>query len=335
MEDLFLQKPNQDLLDEQGVITLSSFLKPEELQALRDLYFNYHPDGIPPQMRDGIHMTIWCSDSKYKTEIREAIKEIIRPACERYFKDFRVVTPVFIVKVKGQQTTFPIHQDWSVVDETKHRAFNLWIPVVDVDAKNGGLWMVHGSHRMPTYVRGAGLLFPQFYKAEPYIREKMVPVDAPAGTGVLFYHRSLHGSPPNQSDQPRIAIAVSILPKEVPLHIYFQQDEKSPLEVYHPHDTFIYEFENVRDDTPKIPPKGQLVATLPPHRHPVINPDMITAVLEGNQEGWEQFQGNPIGHGTSGQQKENGENGTKSQAKHPTKGNKSFFGKVKSLFGGS
>lgn len=280
MEELFINDALRDRIDESGVVTVP-LLNAEELQALRDFYQELHPDGIPPQLRDGIHMTIWCADYDYKVRIRERLMEIVMPACERYFKDFRIVTPVFIVKVKGEQTKFPIHQDWNVVDEEQHRAFNVWIPLHDVDSGNGSLWHVPGSHRLPTVIRGAGLLFPNLYPIESHIRPVMKSLDLEAGQAMVFYHRLIHGSPPNLSEEPRVVVSFTVLPKEVPMHIYFQKDAESPLQIYHPPDDFIYQFENVRDHTDKLPPKGLLVAERPPHVPVRLTPEVFDAHFPG------------------------------------------------------
>jgi hypothetical protein len=61
----------------------------------------------------------------------------------------------------------------------------------------------------------------------------------------------------------------------VSLHIYFQRDAASPLNVYHPPDDFIYGFTNVRDQTAMRPPAGDPVAVLPPHAPaPIIDKDV-------------------------------------------------------------
>lgn len=263
MEHLFQDPLHQAQLDRDGCVVVP-FLSEAELGALRAFYHAHHPDGMPPQMRDGIHMTIWCSDRAYKDDVREGLKRLLAPAAERLYQDHRLVTPVFIVKRQGADTTFPIHQDWNVVDETRHRAFNMWIPLHDVDEKNGALWIVKGSHRFPNHVRGPGYLFPRLYHLEGHIRPLMEPMAMKAGQALIFYHRVLHGSPPNQAADPRVVVAMSVLPRQVPLHIFFQRDAQSPLHVYHPHDEFIYEFENVRDQTALKPPSGEPVAIQPP-----------------------------------------------------------------------
>lgn len=280
MEALFLDSENEKVLDERGVTTVP-LLTPEEVRELNDFYREIHPDGLPPQMRDGIHMTIWCSDRAYKDRVREKLLSVLEPACQRLFQDFRIVSPVFIVKRKGADTTFPIHQDWNVVDEEKHRAFNVWVPLHAVDAHNGSLWHVPGSHRLPTIVRGPGLLFPRLYDIKDHIRPAMKSLSLEAGQAMVFYHRLIHGSPPNQNDEPRVVISFSLLPREVPLHIYFQKSEESPLQVYHPDDLFIYGFDNVRDDTPFVPPEGELVEERPPHEPVNLTPEMFDQYFPG------------------------------------------------------
>lgn len=280
MEALFQNDSLHQDIDERGVVTLP-LLTPEEVKEISDFYNELHPDGNPPQMRDGIHMTIWCSDYDYKVKIREKLLSVLQPALERTFKDFRIVSPVFIVKRKGSDTTFPIHQDWNVVDEEKHRAFNVWMPMHSVDANNGSLWHVPGSHRLPNIIRGPGILFPNLYKLPEHIAPAMRSLSLEAGEGMVFYHRLIHGSPPNQNDQPRVVVSCSILPKEVPFHIYFQKENESPLQVYHPEDNFIYNFENVVEDTGKLAPEGALVEERAPYQPVAISPAVFDSHFPG------------------------------------------------------
>lgn len=280
MENLFQAEALHQDIDERGVITLP-LLHPEEVQEIKDFYQELHPDGIPPQMWDGIHMTIWCSDFDYKIKVREKLLSILQPALERTFQDFRIVSPVFIVKRNGAETTFPIHQDWNVVDEEKHRAFNVWIPLHAVDANNGSLWHVPGSHKLPNMVRGPGLLFPNLHDLPDHIAPVMKSLSLTPGEAMIFYHRLIHGSPPNHGDAYRVVVSCSVLPKKVPFHIYFQQDLESPLQVFHPEDDFIYHFENVREDTGRLAPEGTLVEERPPYQPVAITREIFESHLPG------------------------------------------------------
>ncbi len=279
MNPLFRSAALHQQLERDGVLA-APLLGAAELEAIREFYYTVNPAGVVPQLRDGIHMTIWCSDADYKAQIREELQRLLRPAVERLFNDCRMVAPVFIVKIPGEQTTFPIHQDWSVVDETRHTALNLWVPLHAVDEQNGGLWAMPGSHRLGNHIRGPGLLFPNLRPVEAPLRARMRHIGGAAGTAVVFYHRVIHGSPPNVSSAPRVAVACSVLPRSVPLHIFFQRDATSPLQVYHPPDDFIYGFSNVRDHTALRPPAGEAVAILPPHIPAVISPQDVADCMD-------------------------------------------------------
>jgi hypothetical protein len=266
---LLRDREREAVLARTGVVVLP-LVTAEELSRLREFYAVMHGTEPPPQTRDGIHMTIWCSDRAYKERVREGLVSILTAAVQREFQDLRIVSPVFVVKAPGGKNVFPIHQDWSVVDETRHRALNLWIPLFDEDASSGSLWVVPGTHRAGSPVRGAGFLFPDLRSIEANVQPHRVSPHCPAGSALAFYHRLVHGSPENQTNRPRVVVGLSLLPRSVPLHIFFQTGAAEPLLVYHPPDDFIYEFENVRDDTATVPPLGEPIAVLPPHVPPPI-----------------------------------------------------------------
>ncbi len=278
MKQLFRDPEKQKILDKEGWLSLP-FLNSPELQSVTKLFEEFHPDGKAPQMRDGIHMTIWCSDFRYKTKIRDHLKEILFPAASRLLREFRILSPVFIAKEKGLQTKFPVHQDWSVVDESKHTAFNIWIPLHNTNFANGGLWVVPGSHLLPTPVRGPGFLFPKFYEFESMLRPGISPIDLNSGEAIIFYHRLLHGSPPNQTDSLRLAVSFTAIPLGIPLHIYFQKDASSALEVYHPDDDFIYQFENVRDETSFHPPQGKPAELKAPYQPVNLTAELLSSFI--------------------------------------------------------
>lgn len=283
MEKLFIADSLQQQIDKDGLLTLP-FLNEEELAQINDFFYELHPEGVVPEMRDGIHMTLWCSDRAYKIHVRNKLNEMLNNACNRVFVNYRKINACFIVKSGGQQTTFQIHQDWSIVDEEKHRAFNLWIPLHEVDNSNGALWVVKGSHKMTNYVRGAGVLFPDLMPVRDKVKEVMTSVDVEAGTALIFYHRAIHGSPPNMNEKPRVAVALSIVPKDVPLQIAFQKDTSAPLELYEPTDDFIYNYDNVRDDTSRFPPVGEEPVVIKEAQAPfTMTADMFDAFYYGKE----------------------------------------------------
>ena len=260
--ELLIDRNVEQLLQNDGVIKIP-FLTDSELQELNDLYTETHGNSDPPSMYDGIHMTIWHGDRAYKMGINRALKQLLKNACDRTFKDYRAISQQFIVKRKGLDTTFPIHQDWSIVDEHRYRSFNLWIPLQDVDETNGAMWIVKGSQNINRRVRGAGYLFPNYYPVLEALRPRMTSFTMHGGEALIFYHSTLHGSPFNASEGRRAVVQISIVPEHAQLQIYFQRGKGQPLEVHHPADDFTFFYDKIREESEVRPPTGKPSDLLP------------------------------------------------------------------------
>jgi len=48
-----------------------------------------------------------------------------------------------------------VHQDMTLVDESKFSGINIWVPLVDLTEKNGVLQVLPGSHRIFPRYRGS------------------------------------------------------------------------------------------------------------------------------------------------------------------------------------
>ncbi|NBX81404.1 MAG: hypothetical protein EBQ94_13710 [Flavobacteriales bacterium] len=258
---MFKNQDYAETLVKEGVVKIP-FLSNEQLQKLNEFYFEMHPDDDLPALYDGIHMTIWHSDLEYKFKIRDNIKLIIAKAFEDNFLNYRALSHQFIVKKQGSVTTFPIHQDWSIVDENKFFSLNIWIPLHDVDASNGAMWIVKGSHKIDRKIRGAGILFPDYTKMFSELKPFMTSYDMKAGEALIFYHSTIHGSPCNQSENSRKVVQVSLLPKEAIKQIFFQKDEFSLLEIHYPKDDFSFEYNSIREESLSIPPTKHSFTTM-------------------------------------------------------------------------
>ena len=252
-DSLFLNPTYNEQLQKDGVVAIPFMSESEVLQVL-EFYQEMHKREDPPSMYDGIHMTIWHNDLDYKLKIKTQLQTLLSSACERTFKNFRAVGPQFIVKRGGKDTTFPVHQDWSIVDENKFQSFNLWMPLQDVNESNGAMWIVKGSHRIQRKIRGAGILFPNYKPINSDLMSYATSFPLKAVEALLFFHNTIHGSPHNQNSTQRVVVQISILPKEAPLEIYFQKDKNAALEVHHPNDDFTYHYNKLREDSEMKPP---------------------------------------------------------------------------------
>lgn len=251
-------------LAHEGFIKVRFFTE-AELTALRLFYSQQHEKDLSGFF-DGIHMTTWCDDEVHKQEVREGLRKLFREPCERLFNNHRAINHVFILKESGAQTEFNVHQDWSIVDETKYCSLNIWAPLYDVNEKDGALYILPKSHLINQPVRGAGDLFPDYRHLKRDINWNPQQMTLKAGEALIFFLSAIHGSPPNISGNRRIVAVNSIVPQEAPLRIHFQKSPISMLEIYEPSDDFVYEYENLREDSQRIPPKGKLISTGQPYK---------------------------------------------------------------------
>lgn len=92
----------------------------------------------------------------------------------------------------------------------------VWVPLQDVDASNGALQVVDGSHLMDfdhNTLRG-------FHASVPEEQTSLWPVEAVRtlevrrGQVSVHHARTVHGSGPNHSANPRVALAIHLQPAE-------------------------------------------------------------------------------------------------------------------------
>ena len=285
---LFKDKALSDELRENGYVVIP-FLNDSEIADLNKFYSDVHNGENPPNFNEDIHMTTWCSDGEYKQKIATNLMNLFADASERFFQKFRRLNNVFIIKKSGNQTTFKVHQDWNVVDETKYESVNVWVPLHDVDEQSGALWVLKKSHNINRKIRGAGYLFPEYGQHNNVLEEKAVSVKLKAGQAIVFYHSVIHGSPPNTSGHNRKAACFTVVPKEAPLCIYFQPSANEPLKRFEPHDGFIYNYAHLRVESTKKSPAETPVKILPSYINKPVELNELKPFLNSKKRWFEFF----------------------------------------------
>jgi phytanoyl-CoA hydroxylase len=102
-----------------------------------------------------------------------------------------------------------------------------WIPMDTADVENGCMWMVPGSHRWENQIEFLGTAAhlktrDEFSNLPAFNPPADVPIQSvstrpcPVRRGEVHFHHSLtwHGSPFNQSDRPRQAVAIHYMTSE-------------------------------------------------------------------------------------------------------------------------
>ncbi len=116
---------------------------------------------------------------------------------------------MYIFKQPGIGGEVKWHQDASFFDTTPSTVTGFWFALEDATQANGCLWMQPGGHRGPLrerFVREGDAVRMEPLDTTPWPDcSSAVPVEAEAGTLVVFHGLLPHWSAPNRSDRSRHA----------------------------------------------------------------------------------------------------------------------------------
>lgn len=175
------------------------------LRALRRLHRQV-VGTTPP----GFHSTMYSTDGVAKERVNGELTALLRPLLDDLFADHRPLLSSFVAKGRGDGGAMPPHQDWTFVDEPAYASMNVWIPLVDVDGRNGAMQVLPRAHRLPLTIRGTDTANP-FAAIENLVAERMVSLEMCAGDVLVHDHRVVHGSPPNTSRRQRVVAGCAVV----------------------------------------------------------------------------------------------------------------------------
>ncbi len=189
--------------------------------------------------------------------IHDAINEILINTLHKWFYDFNTVN-AFLVKTPGKHGQVPIHQDVAAIDEEKFSTVNVWIPLQDITAENGVMYVVPKSHHIFSPYRGANI-DALTKNIEKEIRPFFKPIYLKVGQALFFDSRMFHFSPPNQSDKKRVITVCRIFPKAAKMISYFKEKGSvdNKIEMWQCQDDYLI-YKNGYDDNER-PPHAKLL----------------------------------------------------------------------------
>lgn len=250
MLKVFRDDAHQEQFERDGYLPLP-FYNAEEIRELNDLYHRLHPKD-----EKGFFPSTFSKDKNYRQIADSEIRRICERPIAQYCRDIKVMCGCFIVKSPGPDSGMCVHQDMSLVDESRFTGINIWVPLVDLTIRNGALFIIPGSHRFfPTY-RGSSIQ--EFFSP---VMDEMIdylqPVLIQAGTAVFFDQSIIHFSPPNYSEELRIVTNTYFTHKDSEFRTYYydKENHKGCVEAFAQDEHFMTDFEQFGSnihDRPKI-----------------------------------------------------------------------------------
>ena len=198
--------------DRDGFVVIRQFLPPDELAALRENVDRYIRDVVP---------TLIDSDAFYEDRGRpETLKQMQRMGNDAWFREYvghpawkELATaligepassdqPEWFNKPPGTRHVTPPHQDNFYFCLTPPNVTTIWLALDDVDAENGCLRYLAGSHRhgFRPHERSQILGFSQGitnFSADDFMQEVAVPLKA--GDAVAHHGMTVHRADANMS----------------------------------------------------------------------------------------------------------------------------------------
>lgn len=248
----------QEGLERDGYVIVD-FYSEGEVQDAINLYYKLHPVD-----EKGFYPGTYSFDKKYRDEMDKVLKKIGSRSIESYLTDIKVVCASFIVKTPGPESGMSIHQDMTLIDESRFTGINIWIPLVDLTVQNGTLFLLPGSHRIfPTY-RGSSIR--EFFSdVMDDMLDYLHPVYIKAGQAVIFDQSIIHYSPPNYSDKIRIVTNTYFCHKDTEFRTYFWDNttEEKFVEGFVQDDNFMLDYDQFGHDLTKRPTVGKSLGLIP------------------------------------------------------------------------
>lgn len=171
------------------------------------------------------YTSLWSKDRTYRKTVNQLIEKEIGKEAIGLFHEYVPFFGDLLVKRPSFTKDFPIHQDWTFVDEDIYSSVYVWVPLQDVNYLNGNLQVVEGSHLFLDKIRGANIKV-SYEAIKPLIAQKYLRgIRLKAGQAIIFSQALLHASPPNRSFKTRIAMGLLMLPKEATIYHYFYDDK--------------------------------------------------------------------------------------------------------------
>lgn len=197
MLKVFRDDSMQDSFEKNGFVVVP-FYTPEEVKELTELYYRLHPKD-----EKGFFPSTFSKDLNYRATADAEIRRICERAMHLYLQDYKTICGSFIVKSPGPERAMCVHQDMTLVDESKYTGINIWVPLIDLTKTNGVLQVLPGSHRLyPTY---RGSTIPGIYdEVSEQIKPHLKTLFMKAGEAIFFDQSIIHYSDANLSNEVRI-----------------------------------------------------------------------------------------------------------------------------------
>lgn len=212
--------------EEEGYLSIDRITSDEDLEGIRQAYEELFElrsghdqgdhfdlagaddEGQPPKLPQILNPARYApalEQTLYRANAQAIARQLLGPEAEFQF-DHAIYKP----PRHGAET--PWHQDeayWN--PDMEYQSLSIWMPLQEVDAENGCMHFIPGSHRLEVLPHRPIGGDPRVHGLETLEADSSLAVACPLPAGGATIHpgRTLHYAPANHSDRPRRAYILS------------------------------------------------------------------------------------------------------------------------------
>ena len=189
----------EDAFDADTIAELAAAIDPWESATTE--FLQTQPDGaLFIAQADSITFTVHlvARDETCRNFTRHP--SLLGIAADLIGPDVRMYWDQAVYKKPEREREFPWHQDNGYAFVEPQQYLTCWIPLTDATIENGCPWIAPGIHRRGTLEHSAGKYGLTCFDSIPSSEREAVPVEARAGSAVVFSSLTPHRTGPNLSD---------------------------------------------------------------------------------------------------------------------------------------
>jgi ectoine hydroxylase-related dioxygenase (phytanoyl-CoA dioxygenase family) len=224
--------------DEKGFVVLDAALDETALRRISDHYERHRDRYLYRRYISTMEM----DDEDHRIGTSNLFFELTSELADALFKDYVQYYGGYGVKhPTGDASILGMHQDLTMVPyDAPRTGLTLWVPMADVDHRNGCIQAVPGSHRLNRCARAVGMDYAYSDIEEWICDEHLKFVPMKRGQVLVMDQALSHRSGSNDSAGARVAIMGMFRPRETSLRYYLlnEEDPSGTLDVYEVPDDF-------------------------------------------------------------------------------------------------
>lgn len=250
---IFKDEVLQKTFEEEGYVKVP-LIDEATIDKLTKLFYKFHTSIE----ENNFSASTFSTDRALKLAIRDTLYPIFLPFFEKYFTEYTYFGSSFLYKTPGKNSDLAPHQDWTIVDEKKYVAVNIWTPLVDTNPQNGTLYVLPKSHAQKIFSLRAPTIAFFFQNYFDTVKKCSIPTNAKAGEAVILNQSLIHYSSSNISEDIRIAITSGVKTKNAPMLFHYKNNNEE-IEKYQMPEDFLLNFPDFHTSIYQRPENGQFI----------------------------------------------------------------------------